>query len=115
MNTRNFRRSALSIALLALASTAWAFTPPQTPPTSMKLAHQEKHDMSMHKSMGMHGKMKGMHGMPGTVTAVDHATGVVHLKSLGMDLVVHFPPPSIKGLKTGDKIRLMLGYRITSH
>ena len=58
--------------------------------------------------------MMGEHNMPGTVTAVDHATGIVKLNSLGMHLVVHFPPPTIAGLKPGDSISLHLGYRITA-
>lgn len=59
--------------------------------------------------------MMGEHNMPGTVTSVDHDTGIVKLKSLGMNLVVHFPPPTIKKLKVGDNISLHLGYRLISH
>lgn len=52
----------------------------------------------------------GAHAMPGTVTRVDHATGMVYVTSLGMHMAVHFPPPTIKELKAGDKILVHLGY-----
>lgn len=57
--------------------------------------------------------MMGEHTMPGTVTKVDHKTGLVDVTSLGMHLVVHFPPPTIKSLKPGEKIDLELGYKPT--
>ncbi len=52
----------------------------------------------------------GEHSMPGTVTKVDHKTGIVYVTSMGMHLVVHFPPPTIKDLKARDKIVLHIGY-----
>jgi hypothetical protein len=52
----------------------------------------------------------GKHTMPGKVTKVDHHSGMVDVDSYGMHLVVHFPPRSIAGLKTGDPIVLHLGY-----
>ena len=52
----------------------------------------------------------GEHSMPGKVTKIDHQSGMVDVDSYGMHLVVHFPPRSIAGLKTGDPIVLHLGY-----
>lgn len=52
----------------------------------------------------------GKHSMPGKVTRIDHRSGMVHVNSYGMHLVVHFPPSSIAGLKVGDAIVLHLGY-----
>ena len=61
----------------------------------------------------MRAPMMGRHQMPGTVTAVNHSTGIVNVDSMGMALVVHFPPPTVKDLKAGDKIHLLLGYRMS--
>ena len=52
----------------------------------------------------------GTHSMPGTVTKVDHKTGMVKVTSMGMHMALHFPPPTIKELKAGDKILVHLGY-----
>lgn len=71
-------------------------------PSAMKPMHATHHAAHM----------MGEHNMPGTVTHVDHKTGIVELTSLGMKLRVHFPPPTITRLKAGDKILLHLGYRI---
>ena len=67
---------------------------------------------SMHETAAKPGALLGNHAMPGTVTKVDHKTGMVHVTSMGMHMVVHFPPPTIKALKAGDKILLHLGYSI---
>lgn len=115
MNRRRTRLTLL-VASLLLASAPLAMAAQDS---SMQPMHQQnmpmhQQNMPMHKS-GMMGKhhMMGMHNMPGTVTAVDHQTGIVKVESLGMPLVVHFPPSTIKDLKAGDKILLHLGYRIT--
>ncbi len=81
------------------------------PPAQMKPAGQQDKPMPAMRNR-MKSQMMGRHHMPGTVTAVDHATGIVKVDSLGMPLVVHFPPPTIKDLKVGDKISLLLGYRV---
>lgn len=52
----------------------------------------------------------GAHAMPSTVTKVDHKTGMVYVTSMGMHMAVHFPPPTIKALRAGDKILLNLAY-----
>ena len=59
---------------------------------------------------GMHGGMKSMHKMPATVTTVDAKTGLVEAESEGMALKLHFPPATVAGLKTGDKITLHMGF-----
>ena len=112
MNARRIRLSLIASALLVLPALAMAATPriQETPTTGMKpvpgQAMQKKNRMRIHR------KIKGRHFMPATVESVDHGTGIVKLESLGMGLVVHFPPPTIKNLKAGDKINLLLGYRM---
>jgi hypothetical protein len=66
----------------------------------------------MHGGMNMQGmgNMMGMHMMPATVTALDGKTGLVDVMAGGMALKLHFPPPSLAGVKVGDKITLHLGF-----
>lgn len=52
----------------------------------------------------------GQHSMPATVTSVNHKTGLIHVKSDGMKMIVHFPPSTVTKVKDGDKILLHLGY-----
>lgn len=54
--------------------------------------------------------MKGMHIMPATVTAIDSRTGMVDVTTGSMALKLHFPPASLRDVKTGDKITLHLGF-----
>ena len=54
--------------------------------------------------------LSGEHDMPGTITSIDHKTGVVVVHSAPSNLSVHFPPDSIKDLKKGDKITVHLGF-----
>jgi hydrogenase maturation factor len=54
--------------------------------------------------------MVGMHEMSATVKAIDSKTGLVDVDAGGMALKVHFPPSTLKELKTGDKITLHLGF-----
>ncbi|NNM62549.1 MAG: hypothetical protein HKM03_10295 [Steroidobacteraceae bacterium] len=65
---------------------------------------------STHEVTAKPGALLGNHAMPGTVTKVDHKSGMVHVTSMGAHMVVHFPPPTITNLKAGDKILLHLGY-----
>ncbi len=65
---------------------------------------------SMHEESAKPGAILGNHAMPGTVTKVDHKSGMVDVTSMGMHMAVHFPPPTILHLKAGDKILLHLGY-----
>jgi len=55
--------------------------------------------------------MMGMHTMSVTITAIDSKTGLVDVASGSMSLKLHFPPPSLAGVKTGDKISVHLGFR----
>lgn len=70
--------------------------------------------MGMGKMAGHHstmsGKMMGRHAMSGTVDKLDHATGMLTLKTGEGDLMLHFPPASVKGLNDGDSITVHLAY-----
>jgi hypothetical protein len=70
--------------------------------------------MGMGKMSGPHsmmgGKMMGRHAMSGTVDKLDHATGMLTLKTGAGDLMLHFPPPAVKDLKDGDSITVHLAY-----
>lgn len=61
---------------------------------------------------GMRGNcpMMGAHAMTGTVDRIDHAKGMLMLKSSVADMTLHFPPASIKDLKNGDTITVKLGF-----
>jgi len=56
------------------------------------------------------GNMMGMHMMPATITAIDARTGMVDVTAGSMALKLHFPPASLKDVKTGDRITLHLGF-----
>ncbi|HZW24328.1 MAG TPA: hypothetical protein VFF26_02490 [Gallionella sp.] len=61
---------------------------------------------------GMRGDcpMMGAHAMTGTVDRIDHAKGTLMLKNSVADMMLHFPPASIKDLKNGDTITIKLGF-----
>jgi len=116
MRTRPILISAIGILLLACAGPLLAASPSpaRTQQAGMQPAQDQQPAAARPQRMRIHVKnIKGRHFMPATVTSVDHGSGIVKLDSLGMALVVHFPPPTIKDLKAGDKISLLLGYRIT--
>lgn len=102
---RTITLAASLVALALAAATACA----QTTPMPAAAGSAPMGSMRMQR---LHGTqyVKGMHRMPATVTSADPATGLVKVDSLGMALVVHFPPSSMKDLKPGDKITLHLGY-----
>ena len=75
--------------------------------TGMGMGKMAGHHSTMR---GMSGKMMGKHAMSGTVDKVDHATGMVTLKTGEGDLMLHFPPPSVKDLNDGDSITVHLAY-----
>lgn len=54
--------------------------------------------------------MMGQHKMSGTVDRIDHARGMLTLKSGVSDMALHFPPAAIKDLKNGDTITVDLGF-----
>lgn len=65
----------------------------------------------MHGDMPMKGMgMMGMHAMSGTVTNVDSQTGMVDLDAAGHALKLHFPPASLAGVKSGDKITVRMSF-----
>jgi hypothetical protein len=54
--------------------------------------------------------VQGKHSMTGTITMIDHATGMLTLKTSEGDLKLHFPPVSVQKLKEGDTITVHLSY-----
>jgi len=63
---------------------------------------------SMSSTSMSNGQLMGEHSMSGTVESVS-SNGMVHVKSEGMNLRLHFPDAS-QNLKKGDKITVHLGY-----
>ena len=56
------------------------------------------------------GAMMGQHMMPVSVTAIDNKTGLIDATAGNMALKLHFPPPSLAGVKVGDKISVHLAF-----
>lgn len=54
--------------------------------------------------------MLGQHTMPVTVTAIDSKTGLVDATAGTLAMKLHFPPPSLAGVKPGDKIMVHLAF-----
>jgi len=74
-------------------------------------ARDQDTSTAMNKGMeSMHAKVLGLHTMPATVNATDPKTGTVEVTAGSMALKVHFPPPAMASLKTGDQITLHMGY-----
>jgi hypothetical protein len=55
-------------------------------------------------------RVHGKHSMTGTITMIDHTTGMLTLKTSEGDLKLHFPPPTVQKLKEGDTITVHLSY-----
>jgi hypothetical protein len=55
-------------------------------------------------------KVQGKHSMTGTVTMIDHKTGMMTLKTAEGDLMLHFPPATVQQLKEGETITVHLSY-----
>jgi hypothetical protein len=53
---------------------------------------------------------EGKHSMSGTISAIDHTTGMLTLKTGAGELKLHFPPPAIQKLKEGETITVHLSY-----
>jgi hypothetical protein len=53
---------------------------------------------------------EGKHAMRGTITALDHSTGSLSLRTGAGALQLHFPPSSLEGLKAGDTITVHLAF-----
>jgi hypothetical protein len=66
----------------------------------------------MMDEQGMHGDcmMMGSHSMTGKVDKIDPAKGTLMLKHGAADMLLHFPPATIKDLKNGDTITVHLGF-----
>ena len=52
----------------------------------------------------------GAHTMSGTVTEVDHTTGMLSLNTHEGELKLHFPPETLKEVKNGDSLTVSLGF-----
>jgi DUF4097 and DUF4098 domain-containing protein YvlB len=59
---------------------------------------------------GATAKVQGAHSMAGTITMIDHSTGMLTLKTMEGDLKLHFPPATVQQLKNGDTITVHLSY-----
>jgi hypothetical protein len=57
------------------------------------------------------GSFMGQHTMTGQVTSVDHNNGHLKLKTDEGNLMLHFPPSSLKNVKSGDRVTVELGIR----
>jgi hypothetical protein len=51
----------------------------------------------------------GKHTMDGKVTKVDSKKGWVDVKTPEGAMKLHFPPPALDGVKTGDSVTIELG------
>ncbi|HUW26306.1 MAG TPA: hypothetical protein VMW07_07240 [Gallionella sp.] len=56
------------------------------------------------------GGLMGFHEMYGDVSNINHATGVLRLANNEANMVLRFPPDSIKDLEYGDDITVRLGF-----
>ena len=54
--------------------------------------------------------LRGEHRFTGKVTAIDHDTGLVTFATSGNTLNLHFPPDSLKNVKTGDHLTVEAGF-----
>jgi hypothetical protein len=59
--------------------------------------------------------MRGEHNEIGTVTKIDHKSGMVSLETEKSKLELHFEPGTIKGVNAGDTLNIQLGYTVTEH
>ena len=53
---------------------------------------------------------EGEHAVRGTVTTIDQRTGILSLRTSMGELTLHFPPPSVTGLKEGETITVHLSF-----
>jgi hypothetical protein len=53
---------------------------------------------------------EGEHAIRGTITTIDQRTGILSLRTSAGDLTLHFPPPSVTGLKAGDTITVHVAF-----
>lgn len=98
------KKSSLLLASLLFAPLAISAQAADSGMSDMGMEKMSGHDMMMG------GRMMGVHKMTGTVDRLDHAKGMLMLKTGAGDLVLHFPPPAIKDLKDGDAITVQLSF-----
>lgn len=53
---------------------------------------------------------RGKHTAFGSITTINHQTGVLSLNTGASELLLHFPPQVVQNLKTGDLITVHLGF-----
>lgn len=110
-------RSILVLGAMLLVSPAVA-QDHDHPAGAQPPAAQQSGGMMMQGGMMQHGNMQGMdmgamlgqHMMPVTITAIDSKTGLVDATAGSMALKLHFPPPSLAGVKVGDKITVHMAF-----
>ncbi|MHB1585492.1 MAG: hypothetical protein ACYCRH_02890 [Acidiferrobacteraceae bacterium] len=68
-----------------------------------------KQHCTHYKTMGHE---TGVHQMSGTVTAINHRTGILSLKTAEGTLRLHFPPPSLRQVKRGERMDVHLGFTL---
>jgi hypothetical protein len=103
------KKAVLLLASLFFAPLAISAQAADSGMSDMGMGKMDKSGMGMEKMSGHH-MMMGMHKMSGTVDKVDHATGMLSLKTGAGDLMLHFPPPAVKDLKDGDAITVQLSF-----
>lgn len=54
--------------------------------------------------------MAGAHSMTGTISSINHHTGLMGFKTPEGTLRIHFPPGTIRHLRSGETITVYLGY-----
>jgi len=105
-----------AILLMALPAVAQDSGAAQNPPAAqqggMMMQGGMQNGMMQGQGMGMQGMgpMMGQHMMNVTVTAIDTKTGLIDVSAGSIAMKLHFPPPSLAGLKVGDKISVHLAF-----
>lgn len=66
---------------------------------------QDVKDVPESENMSM-----GMHSMSGTIETINSQTGWMKIKTGLGELTIHYPAPTVKDLKKGDKITVHLSY-----
>ncbi|MHB1951253.1 MAG: hypothetical protein ACYCQK_07230 [Acidiferrobacteraceae bacterium] len=96
-------RNIVAAGAVALFSTsAWAAT------TGMSHGSMGANEHCTHYKMAGH--ETGVHQMAGTVTAINHRTGILSLKTPEGMLRLHFPPASLRQVKRGERLDVHLGF-----
>ncbi len=83
-------------ATVALVLPAWGASS-KAPSAKESFAQYQSHE-------------RGQHRISGTITAINHKTGVIDVKTTEAALQLHYPPKYIHRLKKGEKITVDLAY-----